>query len=153
MDFDSRVDTGWPIYIIRLNGIYDIVCSLSILHLVYIPGLRELHLGMLINREQNNIHEPYFAYWIFTYGAIRLYGADMELIAYSYYIEAAVVAFECFVKKTMMYDKSIFVIITCILLGYLCHMGFCENTLVQKEDRCSRCIRRWFIISGYSPLQ
>ncbi len=108
------------LYVIRLNGIYDILCSLAILHILYIPGLRELHLGMLIKREQYSSYEPYFAYWIFTYGIIRLFSTDSQLIAYSYYIEAAVIAFECFVKKTMVVDKSVFVISTSILLGYVC---------------------------------
>ena len=108
--------------IIRLNGIYDILCSLAILNIVYIPGLRKLHLSMIKKRDHNALYERYFAYWIFTYGVIRLFSTDVILIAYSYYIEAAIIAFECFVKKTMVYDKSIFVIITSIILGYLCQI-------------------------------
>ena len=118
MDIRHFIGECWLLYIIRLNGIYDILCSLAILNIVYIPGLRELHLGMLIKRDRNTLHERYFAYWIFTYGVIRLFSSDFILVAYSYYIEAAVIAFECFVKKTMVYSKAMFVIITSILLGY-----------------------------------
>jgi len=73
----------------------------------------------LNNYEPNKIGKRFLAYWIFTYGIIRLYSSENIVIAYSYYIEAMVIANESLIKKTMHMDKSVFVICTCILLGYI----------------------------------
>jgi len=79
----------------KLNGLYDIACSLSILndyslshlHLqmyeqpsVYLDGLPENHLSMATKR--------HLAYWIATYGLMRLFGSQ-QIIRISYLLEAA----------------------------------------------------------------
>jgi hypothetical protein len=58
-------------YIIKLNGIYDILCAISILKWIPIPYIKDLHLSM-IKESHNLLFERFFAYWIFTYGIIRL---------------------------------------------------------------------------------
>lgn len=103
-------------YIIKLNGIYDILCAISILKWIPIPYIKDLHLSM-IKESRNLLFERFFAYWIFTYGIIRL-SNDYLLIMYSYVIEAFFFAYEYF-QGTVDKKKTIFVIITSLLLAYL----------------------------------
>jgi hypothetical protein len=106
-------------YIVKINGIYDIICALSILNFTYFPKLRYLHLSMIKKHNyQNNLFERFFAYWIFTYGVIRLYGDD-TLISYSYYLESIFFLNEYINNSSYTY-KSFFVITSSLFLGYLC---------------------------------
>jgi hypothetical protein len=105
-------------YAIKLNGLYDILCAMSILDVINIPTLKNIHLSMfLVNCSESRL-DHMLAYWIFTYGIIRLYSSESRVISYSYYIEAAFIANESLVKKTMHMDKAYFVICSSILLGY-----------------------------------
>ena len=102
-------------YIIKINGIYDIICALSILF--NIPYIKNIHLSMIKDyNKQNKITERFFAYWIFTYGIIRI-SDNYLLISYSYYIEALVFINEYMNNSTYFY-KSLFVIISSLFLGY-----------------------------------
>jgi hypothetical protein len=104
------------------NGIYDILCALSIVNITNIPILHDLHTSMIVESERNNpLIQRFNAYWIFTYGVMRIYGGcnkNYSLVAISYYIEAGIIANECFVHNTMVLDKSIFVIVVSLLLGF-----------------------------------
>ncbi len=103
--------------LIQLNGIYDIVCALSLLN--HIPYLSYLHLNMIkYHHYKNKLFERFFAYWIFTYGVIRIYG-DYRLIAYSYYLEAMFILNE-YIIKSADNNESLFVIISSIVIGTLC---------------------------------
>ena len=111
--------------IIFINGIYDILCALSILGYINIPILNNLHLSMFIeyDRRQNQkqkLFERILAYWIFTYGIIRISGNSF-LISLSYYMESIFIANECLINRTIQLDKGLFVIITSYVLGYLSH--------------------------------
>jgi hypothetical protein len=89
---------------------------------------------MLKSNERNNpimqspimqslIMQRFMAYWIFTYGVLRIYSGynnNYELAAISYFIEAAIISNECFIYKSMVLDRSVFVIISSIGLGGLC---------------------------------
>jgi hypothetical protein len=104
--------------IIFINGIYDILCALSILQYINIPVLENIHLSMFIGYDnKNKLFERCFAYWIFTYGMIRLSG-NPDLISCSYYIEAIFFANECFVNQTIDPYKGMFVIVSSYVLGY-----------------------------------
>lgn len=112
--------------IIFINGIYDILCALSILGYINIPILNNLHLSMFIEYEyriqnQNQkLFERILAYWIFTYGIIRISGNSF-LISLSYYMESIFIANESLINRTIQLDKGLFVIITSYVLGYLSH--------------------------------
>jgi len=106
--------------LIQLNGIYDIICALSLLN--YIPYLRYLHLNIIKHHHyKNKLFERFFAYWIFTYGVIRIYG-DYRLSAYSYYLEAGFILNE-YVNNYAHNDQSLFVIISSIFMGSLCFLN------------------------------
>lgn len=109
--------------IILWNGIYDVLCAISILHIIHIPVIDNLHISMLHTNERNNpLMRRFMAYWIFTYGIIRIYSGynNNEFAASSYYIEAIVISNECFIQRTMVLDKSVFVITSSLFLGGLC---------------------------------
>ena len=96
-----------------VNGIYDILCAACILHIIEIPSI---HLSM-IKTETNPITERYLAYWIFTYGVIRMSGNN-QLISCSYFIEA-LFFFNEYRNDAVYTDKAWFVIISSIGLGVL----------------------------------
>jgi len=106
--------------IVYMNGIYDILCALSILEYINIPILNDIHVSMFdcVNQCENKLFERVLAYWIFTYGIIRISG-DPRLISFSYYIESGFIANECIVNQTIPLYKGSFVIVTSFLLGYL----------------------------------
>ena len=122
-----------------INGIYDILCSLSILHIcvhkyfpllntnvegrtinirnINIPLFGNIHLSMLkYNRDQNIVMERFLAYWIFTYGMMRIFG-DYKIIAYSYYIEGAFLFNET-IYDSVYTQKTLAVILSSLLLGH-----------------------------------
>ena len=107
-------------YIVKFNGIYDIMCAQSILNFIHIPQLHHLHLSMIKNHNyQNRLFERFFAYWIFTYGVIRL-SNNYTLISYSYYLEAMFFLNEYLINSAYR-DSSFFVITISLFLGFLCH--------------------------------
>jgi hypothetical protein len=102
---------------IKINGIYDIICALCILKKVNIPILNNLHLSVMKNYSgDNDLFERFYAYWIFTYGIIRL-SNNIELISFSYFIEAIFFINE-YTIGTVYKDTVIFIVISCLLLGY-----------------------------------
>jgi len=104
--------------LIRLNGFYDILCGFSILGQIHIPILNRLHLDMIINNESNEIFKRYFAYWILTYGSIRLFSREKMLLKISYLIEAL-----CILNEFYLFDiqkeRAMFVILSSLTIGYL----------------------------------
>jgi len=102
-------------YIIKINGIYDILCAVSILGL-NIPILKDLHISMLVNHE-NRVVERFFAYWILTYGCMRI-SNNKDLVRLSYYIEAICISNEC-LQNTLDPVKSSFVIVSSIILALI----------------------------------
>uniref|UniRef100_A0A6C0HHM5 Uncharacterized protein n=1 Tax=viral metagenome TaxID=1070528 RepID=A0A6C0HHM5_9ZZZZ len=115
------------LYLVKLNGVYDIICAMSILDvfgILDIPVLQNIHLSMFLlpleeSSEPNKLCKRMLAYWIFTYGIIRLYSSEPHVISRSYYIEAIFIANESLVKNTMHINKAYFVICTSILFGFM----------------------------------
>jgi hypothetical protein len=103
-------------FLIKLNGIYDILCTLCILNIIEISYISNLHLSM-IKKNKNDITKRFFAYWIFTYGIMRLSNNKL-IIASSYFIEALFFTNE-FCYGTLYIDKGSFVIFSSLLLGFL----------------------------------
>lgn len=116
-------------YIIKINGVYDILCALCILRVIYIPCLNDLHLSMMkdysptptsqVNTHSPQLFERFLSYWVFTYGVVRL-SNSYYIVSYSYYIEAVFFMNE-YIHNTVHSDKVLFVIGSSVLLGYLVH--------------------------------
>lgn len=114
-------------YMIKINGVYDILCALCVLRIIYIPYLNELHLSMMkdysspliseIHVHSPQLFERFFSYWIFTYGVVRL-SNNYQIVSYSYYIEAVFFTNEC-IYNSVYIPQAFFVISSSFLLGYL----------------------------------
>ena len=94
--------------LVIFNGLYDILCSLSILKIINIPILDKLHLSMFID-EPTEQEKRWIAYCVFTYGCIRLLANNKYLISISYLIEASVIINECFIHKQIYLYNALFV--------------------------------------------
>ena len=108
--------------IILLNGIYDILCAFSILRVIYVPFLDKIHISMF-NEYDSNL-QRILAYWIFTYGMIRLiHYNDFSngLVSASYCVEAACIFNEGIIYDKIIRPKCIFVTGSCIILSMLCN--------------------------------
>jgi hypothetical protein len=105
--------------LIKLNGAYDVLCALTMLNIVYIPVLNNLHLSMFFDRDGDRGNRM-FAYWVFTYGVIRLFGGSAPLVSYSYYLEALAFLNEVF-HGSVYKGHAFFVIISSTALGLLAH--------------------------------
>ena len=106
--------------ILLLNGIYDIICSLCILfHLK--NKIHFLHPNIFLNNHDKRFNRL-LAFWIFTYGIIRLFAAfNSQLIIFAsitYFIEAFYFLYELYLNTTYR-EKAIFVIIFSFILGII----------------------------------
>ena len=101
-------------YIIIINGIYDLICALSIL---IIPFFSDIHMRMLTNKKVKVNH--YMAYWILTYGMMRLYDVNMAVV--SYLIEAICFSNEI-IHGRLRIDKGLFTIIVSLLFALFAYM-------------------------------
>jgi hypothetical protein len=105
-------------YVTKINGIYDIACGLHILDYIYIPYVDSIHLNMIVGNETNIIFTRYYAYWILTYGSMRLFTNDTNIIRISYLLEALFTANE-YTTRDIYRRKALFVIIVSLLFAYL----------------------------------
>lgn len=76
--------------IVRLNGLYDILCGACLLNIIRIPILNTLHADMFHPAlATNDFASRLLGYWIITYGTIRLcHDTHSPLVSLSYYLEA-----------------------------------------------------------------
>ena len=102
---------------IIINGIYDILCSLCILKIISIPVLNDLHFSMYKNK-LNNQENRLLAYWIFSYGIVRLTcGINLKnkICSYiamnTYIVESTATINESVVKNKMHKNRALFVIL------------------------------------------
>ena len=106
---------------IVINGVYDFVCSLSILF--EMGWFRRVHMDMFRNsREWTRLQSMTFSYFIFTYGVIRLYAytAPVALICLSYIIEGVYYSSLCMYHENDMYIwKALFTCVFSFILGIL----------------------------------
>jgi hypothetical protein len=103
--------------IIKINGIYDILCSLCLFKMFHIPILCDLHLSMFIEPPKESF-QILLAVWILTNGIIRL-GENKNWIVSSYYLESLYFTVE-YINERVYEEKALFVILSSFLLGYLC---------------------------------
>ena len=103
-------------YLIFINGIYDILCALFFIN---------FHLN--VYKDKNNINQRFLAYWIFTYGYIRLFIIfDNKFINYliflSYFFEAFIYFNELYFYNSNIYYKSICIIISSLILAIFIYL-------------------------------
>ena len=98
-----------------VNGLYDILCALTLLDVVKIPILQDLHISMF-HRELTDISKRLLGYWIMTYGFMRL-SNNFFLIYESYILEILFILNETY-KKNIIAEKAIFVVIFSLILSH-----------------------------------
>lgn len=107
-------------FILILNGIYDLFCSFSILFLS--NPLSFIHINMFHHSIHSPIINRLLAYWILTYGSIRLisgfYPSNITyfISANTYFIEAFCYEYELFINNLMFKYKIRFVSISSIII-------------------------------------
>jgi hypothetical protein len=101
------------LFIYRLNGIYDIICGLSMLFF-NVPVITNLHMSMIKEKYRNHNIQRYFGYWIFTYGCMRLFG-NYTIIFISYILEILFLFNEY--RLNMLNHKSIYVILLSVIFA------------------------------------
>lgn len=120
MDINSIVILKWFIF---FNGIYDILCAISILLCTNTP-LSKIHLSIFKENIHYQINNRLLAYWIITYGCIRLFILQQNktiniLIAITYFIEAFVYIYECKLHNTTIKYNVSLVSISSLIIGLL----------------------------------
>jgi hypothetical protein len=111
--------------ILFINGIYDIICAYSILNFNNNNIFSSIHLNIFkLNYIKNNpIIRRLLAYWILTYGLIRLIAGynNIKILyfigALTYFIEAFCFSYENMKWKTMNNDKVNIVVILSLIFG------------------------------------
>lgn len=105
------------IYLVyQINGIYDILCSLCILGLLDIPILNRIHLDMFLN-ELKEEERRMFAYWIMSNGLVRFFSKEQGMIRLTYAAEALLFLYELVVIHSLIFYKSMFVILASIYIS------------------------------------
>jgi len=109
--------------IIFINGIYDILCALSILYFNNIFSY--FHINIFKDEyKKNNSMIRFLAYWILTYGIIRTFVFYNNyyinlLIIISYLLEIYVFANEEFFYKSTISYKVYFILITSFIILFI----------------------------------
>ena len=101
--------------IVKLNGIYDILCAGCIARYISIPLIRNLHISVF-NYTLSKKERKYLAGWVFLNGLIRLTNFRQWIIL-SYIVEAGFFLYQLSVGCVYFW-KAIFIIITSLLLAY-----------------------------------
>ena len=108
------------ITIVKLNGLYDLLCGACLLNFIHIPILNRLHANMFHpTLKTNDFSSRLLAYWIITYGTIRLLCHDTQtyLVSLSYYLEAICLYHE--MKYHSQYCRLLFTSILSAYCGYV----------------------------------
>lgn len=122
-------------FLVFVNGVYDMVCAFSVLECIPLFFFSRIHTDVFVvlfeRNDETGLLKRLLAYWISTYGAIRLawsisifwgidrHNGDMQLrllCAVSYYIEAICYENE-FGKGTVHGWKAHFICFTCFIIG------------------------------------
>ena len=104
------------IILVRLNGLYDLLCGACLLNFIQIPILNRLHTDMFHPTLINDFSFRLLAYWIITYGTMRLI-CHPPLLSISYYLEAVFLWHE--MKYHQKYSRLMFTSLLSVCCGYL----------------------------------
>ena len=111
--------------VLILNGMYDLLCSFSLLFFPAFVPFSTLHLSVFAQEEhrEHPVVRRLLGYWLLTYGSTRLVAGlvqdDWHLnlaASLTYFIEAFCFGFEYF-SGVMVASRSMFVCVTSMLMG------------------------------------
>lgn len=110
--------------IVKINGIYDILCAGCIARYISIPLIQKLHISVF-NYTLSSKERNYLAYYIFLNGLVRITNFKQWII-FSYIVEACVFIGALFLQRVYFW-KAFFIIVTSVLLAYLISLRNQEN--------------------------
>ena len=99
--------------VVFVNGVYDVFCFLGIMWLRELPIVSTLHIGIFKEDELTPLTKRILAFWIFTYGVIRVlagaFGHDNHVIYFAaeltYFIEVFAYEYELFAFNSVISYK------------------------------------------------
>jgi len=97
-----------------VNGGYDLISGFL---MIAVPRWNHIHVSMY-NRKLTGLERRLLAYWIITYGAVRLMGSH-DLVAGSYFLEAVAYALE-WGEGRMHPAGSVYTTTVCSIFGFGC---------------------------------
>ena len=104
--------------LVRLNGLYDLLCGACLLNFIQFPLLNRLHTDMFHPTLINEFSSRLLGYWIITYGTIRLLcHMQTPLLSISYYLEAICLWHE--MKYHPQYHRLLFTSVLSAYCGYI----------------------------------
>ena len=124
--------------IVRLNGLYDILCGACLLNIIQIPILNRLHADIFHPAlETNDFASRLLGYWVITYGTIRLcHDTHSPLVSLSYYLEAICLWNE--INYHPQYSRLLFTSILSAYCGYTyTHLQKWETHLAITTTDCA----------------
>ena len=120
------MSTKIVITIVRLNGLYDLLCGACLLNFVQIPVLNRLHTDMfhITLATKDELSSRLLGYWIIMYGTIRLCHDTQTtlLVSLSYYLEAICLWKE--MKYHPQYSRLLFTSILSAYCGYIVSLNY-----------------------------
>ena len=100
---------------IFINGIYDIICSILLIFMDFSPHL-------LAYNDKNKItkyKKKYLSLFIFSYGSIRLFTDEKNLLKFSYISEMVYYIFEFISNDNSNKLNCSFIIFSCFIIEKL----------------------------------
>jgi predicted CDP-diglyceride synthetase/phosphatidate cytidylyltransferase len=112
--------------LITINGIYDILCAISIL---FFPDciLANLHSDIFVSEEVEKINKRLLAYWIMTYGIVRYLSTDKMVLCFTYVIEGLVFLHEYYTYNSCKKHNAIYVSVFSLTIAYAIYIDDSEN--------------------------
>ncbi len=105
--------------VVLLNGVYDLLCFAAIMWLHWLPGFGSFHLNVF--KDDDDRRHPLvrrlLAYWILTYGVVRVLAGAVDHESYAmdsaaaltYFIEVFMFEYELCAEGTMVRSKVTFI--------------------------------------------
>lgn len=115
----------WLSMIIFINGVYDLVCAALIL---WGPATFAPHLHVFRQDPVPLLAQRLLAYWILTYGAIRVLGAPDSAVFVTYMAEAVCFLYEELVARDTKSWRVLWIGLVSAVLAVLVVLR-AENTI------------------------
>lgn len=111
-------------YFVYANGYYDVLCGLCLLGILNIPVLNTLHTKMFVDG-LTPMSQRILGFYILLQGKVRI-GFESHkkanLIVWSYLLEAFFIFHELYIHQTIVCEKGLIVIISCLWIAHRCYV-------------------------------
>jgi len=111
-------------YFVYANGYCDVLCGLCLLGILNIPVLNSLHANMFVD-ELSPISRRFLGFYVILQGKVRI-GFEShkkaDLVIWSYLIEAFMILHELYIHQTILCDKGVIVVLSCLWIAHRCYV-------------------------------